>query len=507
MKFKRLATLAIIPLLLGTLASCGDPSTTATTEDDTTTEQTTKDDTSVVTTESFIDTPTEITIWTTMGQDKQPWLEQMITEFKEIEPNVTINHEVQSGNYEALKTLITNGLAGNNYPNMTYCYPDHVASYFSSKKVVNLTPYVENEQYGLTDEDLSDIYAGYWEEGKNYNGPESGAIYSLPFAKSSELMYYNADKLLNQTIPGVNDGRALTEAYFNNLTWDEFFDVFCPALVSFNETLPEGEKLFDYKDSKFGILGYDSAANLFITLLKQYDIPYTEAGTNVNTGEILWNNQQAKDLTKKFAEYAEKKYIVVPQAVDEDYTSNLFVAQNCLFTVSSTAGISHIAGQGVNIGCAVIPQANLSNKAVISQGPSFCVLDRGNENENLACWLFYKYITSSRNNITWSMGSGYFPIRDSSYNSREFQSYYHLDDLGYFTDKSALDYGQAITYSKSEEIGSYAYTSPVFRNSSASRNAVDGLMVQILTDGRNNGAEAVEYDTLFTEAYNNAING
>ena len=271
--------------------------------------------------------------------------------------------------------------------------------------------------------------------------------------------------------------------------------------------VPENEKLFDYSDSKFGILGYDSAANLFITLLKQYDIPYTEAGTNVNTGEILWNNQQAKDLTKKFAEYAEKKYIVVPQAVDEEYTSNLFVAQNCLFTVSSTAGISHIAGQGVNIGCAVIPQADLSNKAVISQGPSFCVLDRGNENENLACWLFYKYITSSKNNITWSMGSGYFPIRDSSYNSREFQSYYHLDDLGYFTDKSALDYGQAITYSKSEEIGSYAYTSPVFRNSSASRNAVDGLMVQILTDGRNSGADAVEYDTLFTEAYNNAING
>lgn len=76
MKFKRLATLAIIPLLLGTLASCGNPSTTATTEDTTKTDQTTKDDTSVVTTESFIDTPTEITIWTTMGQDKQPWLEQ-----------------------------------------------------------------------------------------------------------------------------------------------------------------------------------------------------------------------------------------------------------------------------------------------------------------------------------------------------------------------------------------------------------------------------------------------
>ena len=108
MKFKRLATLAIIPLLLGTLASCGDPSTTATTDDTTTeTDHGTDETTSVDTTESYIDTPTEITIWTTMGQDKQPWLEQMITEFKEIEPNVTINHEVQSGNYEALKTLIT----------------------------------------------------------------------------------------------------------------------------------------------------------------------------------------------------------------------------------------------------------------------------------------------------------------------------------------------------------------------------------------------------------------
>lgn len=504
MKFKRFAAIAIIPLLLGTLASCGETTTTATTDEN---ETGTSIDTSIDNTGSYIDTPTEITIWTTMGKDKEPWMAQMIAEFKEIEPNVTINHEVQSGNYEALKTLITNGLAGNNFPNMTYCYPDHVASYFSSKKVVNLKPYVENKEYGLSEEDLSDIYEGYWAEGSNYNGPVKDAIYSLPFAKSSELMYYNADKLLNLTLPGVNEGRALTEAYFNNLTWDEFFEVLCPALMDYNSTLPTDQKLFDETNSKFGILGYDSADNLFITLLQQYDIPYTEAGTNINTGEILWNNDEAKALTKKFAEYAEKKYIVVPEAVEEDYTSNLFVAQNCLFTVSSTAGISHIAGQKINIGCAIIPQADLSNKAVISQGPSFCVLDRGNENENLACWLFYRYITSSKNNITWSMGSGYFPIRESSFTSREFQQYYHLDDLGYFTDKSALEYGQAITYGKSEEIGSFAFTSPVFRNSSASRSAVDGLMVQILTNARNNGAANVEYDKLFDEAYNNAING
>lgn len=493
MKFKKgLALMAGLFSILS-LTSCGDKTTTTASDG------------------GIIKEKTKITVWTTMGKTKINWMNSMIEKFKEEEPNVEIEHTAVSGNYTTLKENIVTGFSADNYPNMTYGYPDHVAEYFDYRKVVNMEPYVNNTEYGWTSSDTSDIYSRYIDEMTDYAGPDTNGVYSLPFAKSSEMLYYNADKLIGLILPGVNNGRGLTDSYFSKLTWDEFFNVLCPAIMTYQETTGGLFTTSEDYQNKIAVLGYDSADNLYITLSKQLGYPYTELNTSLtNKGNILWNSAEGKELGAKIYEWASKKYITTPDAVEEDYTSTLFTANACLFTISSTAGTSYLASS-IKVGAAMIPQkswADGEQQYAMNQGPSFIVLDRASstdngtsDNQKLACWLFYKYMVNAQNNLTWAAGSGYFPIRQSVAESTTWTETYNPETI---SDKTSAEYIAALTYSKADEISNIVFSSPAFDKSSKSRDAVDSIVELIITAAR--AGNTFDYDKVYSEQYNIAIN-
>ena len=73
----------------------------------------------------------------TMGTNLSDVLNLYIKEFNKLYPNITIVHE-QVGNYDDVRNNIAVELTVGNQPNIAYCYPDHVALYNISKKVVTL---------------------------------------------------------------------------------------------------------------------------------------------------------------------------------------------------------------------------------------------------------------------------------------------------------------------------------------------------------------------------------
>lgn len=503
MKFNKSLSLLVGLVMITSLASCnrddtsnpGNNSSTNTTQTTFTTTTTTSNGNVHTTIPAldykggYITEPTTIEVWTTMGKDKQPWMEQMVKAFEELEPNVTVKHTPQSGNYDSLKEQITTGASTGNYPNMAYCYPDHVADYFDYRLPVNLKQYADNPEYGWDEFDRSDIYEGYLQEGYNYNGPQEGGLYSVPFAKSSELMYYNT-KILGRTLEGYD--RPLQASDIENITWDEFFNKLCPALLKYDKDEKAAGRaglLTSEQTDRHAILGYDSGANFFITLCEQYGIDYTKISEgHTNKGELLWKSEEGYELGEMIYDWCEKGYIVTPESVGQTFTSSLFQEGSILFTISSTAGYSHIATQNVEVGCAMIPQAEVGlgvAKKTISQGPSFVVLDRGNETENLACWLFYKFITEPVNNLSWSGNSGYFPIRKCVANSDLYLAIYDPES---YPDHSDKGYIGAITFEKTDELANSSFTSPVFDRSSDSRNAVQGVVNQICLGARSSQA-------------------
>ena len=78
--------------------------------------------------EPVITEDTTVTIWTTIGQANRAPFDAALERLAELEPKLHVNNVYQSAGYDELRNMVVQGFAANNYPDLVYCYPDHVAA-------------------------------------------------------------------------------------------------------------------------------------------------------------------------------------------------------------------------------------------------------------------------------------------------------------------------------------------------------------------------------------------
>ena len=403
-----------------------------------------------------------ITFSHTMGEALRSVLDSAITEFNKLYPNITIDH-VQTGGYDDVRDDILTKLGVGNQPNIAYCYPDHVARYNTAKAVVTLDELIASqitvnradgttEILGLTQAQKDDFIEGYYKEGTAFG---DGKMYTLPFSKSTEVLYFNKTffEEHNLTVP---------------TTWDEMEAVCAQIKAIDKDIIP---------------LGYDSEANWFITMCEQYGSPYTSA-----TGEhFLFDNETNKNFVKKFRDWYQKGYVTT-QEIYGAYTSGLFTATTgtrAVMCIGSSAGASHqLAPKGPDgkrvfeVGITTIPQVDKANPKVISQGPSVCIFKNANPQEVVASWLFVKFLTTNTNfQAAFGDASGYVPVLKSVADHPTYKAKMDkadgYDNLTYLSAKVCLQ--QADAY----------YVSPAFNGSSDARDQV-GILMQTAFTGDGN---------------------
>lgn len=452
----------------------------------------------------FIREFTKIELRTTAGAESIKVLQNMAEKFmKDVEPNVTVEVKKYSGSYTALANDIETGFSAGTHPDMAMVYPDAVASFIDNGFAYNLESYMNNEEYGWSEDDFDDLVPSFLEEGRQY---KVNGTYSLPMSKSTEVMYYH-DSIIGLTIPNVVDTGEIriNETYLENLTWEEFFGTLCPSIVAYTET-SAGANLIS-KDGTAGnkewaVLGYDSDDNLFITLSQQYGIPYTSVDKETGEGEFLFNNAQAKEKMYEWNEYAKKDYVL--SAGSTGFRANdYFKANQVLFSIGSTAGSKYQYNAGDEISVCRIPQAENKDKKVILQGPSMAFLShkdnegRQDNNRKLASWLFYKYMAEPENTLNWSLSADYMPIRQSGYQSDEYKEFY--DESQY----SEGEYGM-LTSRIANYVGSLTndyFTTPAFKGTTQSREGVGAIMTKALTKT----SSKAEIDAQFQSSYEEAV--
>ena len=153
-----------------------------------------------------------IKFWHTFGQTVVDGLKEKIRNFSSlVKEHDGVDVEVQmiyQGGYPDTAKKITDGYAVGNKPTIAVSYPDSIADYLEIAKsanddfVVNLDKYINDEQVGfgkekwLGDEyDETDFVEDFYNEGSVYS---QEGTYSLPYMKSTEIMFYNM-KLLKKT--------------------------------------------------------------------------------------------------------------------------------------------------------------------------------------------------------------------------------------------------------------------------------------------------------------------
>lgn len=445
---------------------------------------------------SMVDNSKKIIFYHTMGDSLQQVLATAVAKFEAKFPGWTIEH-TQVGGYDDVKSAVVADLQGQTQPSLAYCYADHVAQYLTTKKVVDMSKFINStetieytdyeyemdgedfkldeegnkivastkvatETVGYSAEELADFVKGYYNEGfaTNYAdyekyGYESTSILTLPFVKSTELVYYNKTALV---ACGIVDETGKAKA---PETWDELWEDAAIIKAKYPESTP---------------VGYDSEANWFITMCEQNNWGYTSA----SEPHYLFNQSKQADWLAKLAEYYDAGYLTT-QAAYGAYTSNLFTKgaeTGVTFSIGSSGGANHQkpADGTFEWGVARIPASKLFDGTLvykaISQGPSLCMFYEDVENADekaLMTWEFVKILLEPEFLAAFSIASGYNPPRESTFDIDAYQD--HLN-------------GTSITAAAAKVASTMVndfFTSPAFVGSSTARTQVGNVLVYAMT--------------------------
>ena len=355
----------------------------------------------------------EIEYWHANGSALTVVLEEIKASFEAKYPNYKVTL-VSYGDYTTLRDTITGAIAAGVTPTAAQTYPDHVALYLQGKSLVALDSYINNPVYGMTAEEQAQFVEGFWNEGTIYD--EAGTRYAMPFNKSTELMYYNKtifDKY-RWAVPQ---------------TWDDVIEI----SEKWKKTNEYKTAVKDYGENLVFAMGYDSEANLFITLTQQYGATYTSFDANGKGvfnafGAVEADTQKSKAAMSWYYNEYKKGNIGTCTAFTTDYCSDAFKNGQCIMTIGSSAGATYNDGQQSSktkfeTAVTAVPQKDLANGQVIQQGTNVSLFKCDTKEEELAGWLWLKHMVSYESALTWALNTSYFPIRKDVLNSDAYQNH------------------------------------------------------------------------------------
>ena len=384
--------------------------------------------------------------------------------FRAIYPNikVTIKHYT---NYDDIYNDVITNIQTDTTPNVCITYPDHIATYIAGMNtVVPLDGLISDPKYGLggsevrfdaptydemVDEFMDECYIG-------------DTLYAMPFMRSTEALYINKTyvEALGYEVPDI-------------LTWDFVWEVSNAALEKDESGL--------YKVNGQSVMIpfiYKSTDNMMIQMLRQHGAGYSTA-----KGEIEIFNDTTRELLKVVAKNT--KSGAFSTFGISSYPANYLNKGQSIFIVDSTAGSTWVGsdaplsdihhGDIVDFETVVrpVPQVDVENPQMISQGPSLCIFNKDDTGEVMASWLFVQYLLSNDTQIAYSQTEGYLPVTEKAQHSVEYQDY--LSKSGQDNDKY---YSIKIDATKllMDNIEN-SFTTNVFNGSTSLRNAA-GEMIE-----------------------------
>ena len=406
----------------------------------------------------------EITFWakndTNLTQKKI--YNKAISDFEQLYPNIKVNIKSYTDYNTIYNDAITN-IRTNTTPNVCISYPDHVATYLSGDNViVKLDDLMNDSKYGLGGSELlfdsvkkDEIVTSFMNE-----CIIKDEYYLLPFMRSTEALYINKDYVnrLGYDIPDI-------------VTWDYVWEVSEKAMEDYEHNKTE--------DSKSIIpFIYKSTDNMMIQMIKQKNSGYSNGN-----GDILIFNDTTTSLLLDLSKHCQTDCFSTFKI--SSYPGNTFNKGRCLFAIDSTAGATWMGSNAPLLDIhqeevvpfetivRPIPQYDVNNVQMISQGPSICLFNKSDPQEVLASWLFMQFLITNSVQIAYSETEGYVPVTYKAQNTSEYQTYLSKrgeDNNQYYDVK--IDATNILLNNLDN-----TFVTPVFNGSASLRNA-SGQMIE-----------------------------
>lgn len=415
--------------------------------------------------------------------------QKAIEDFEKLYPNIHVKMRLYTDYGMIYNDVITNIQTGTT-PNICITYPDHIATYLTGNEiVVPLDELMLEPNYGLGGSDLrfdspskDEVIDNFLNEGKI-----NGQTYILPYMRSSEACYINKTyvEALGYEIPDV-------------LTWDFIWEVSEKASIKDEN----GMYLINNQNVLIPFI-YKSTDNMMIQMLYQLNAPYAS-----EKGDILLFNDTSRELLLKLSNYVSKGLFSTFKI--SSYPANFLNAGQCIFAIDSTAGATWMGSKAPLIDISEdklvdfetvvrpVPQFDMDNQKMISQGPSLCLFNKEDPDEVLASWLFMQYLLTNEIQIAYAQTEGYIPVTHKALNSDEYQNYLNSEGID---NNEHYEVKIQATKLVLDNIDN-SFVTPVFNGSASLRDAA-GQMVENVTKSIRRGeiVDDAYIDKLYQDIY------
>lgn len=333
------------------------------------------------------DNPVEITFLHRYSGSAQQFIEAFTEKFNATnEYGIKVTAEKFDGSYADLYSKINAALQGGTPPNLAQAYQNQASFYRLDGAVIDLAPFINSKQYGLTAEELADYYPFFLESDKNPQFP--GEVLGWPTSRSAAVLYVNLDwlKELGAEAPPK--------------TLQEFEELACKAS--------------DPSQERYGLAWQNDISN-FAALV------FANGGTvlSPDATSYTFNSDAGVAALSLLRRLFENKCAVEIPSAERFGEQTRFAAQKVLFVMSSSTGLPFYADavakseKPFQWTYVMFPQADPEKPAVDIYGASWSVFKSTPEKE-LASWLYLKAFTEPENIAGWANASGYMAVRKSA---------------------------------------------------------------------------------------------
>ncbi len=329
-----------------------------------------------------------VTYWHVFPADdpQGEWIAALIEEFNQTnEYGITVEGFDQ-GSYSDIASKMTAGIQSGDLPNLAMGYTNNIAEWASVGVMADMNQFVNDADYGLTDEDKADFYPGVLDTGVN----ENGELIAYPLSQSERVLIYNytwAQEL------GFDSAPANTA---------ELKDQLCAAAAA-NEAIGG-----DYAGTG-GLVYYPS--------LEDYNTFFNAFGGQAVLDDGV-TYDFSSDAAVSAAEYINDLRDSGCTLQTESYPNPEQAQRKTLITQSSSAGIAYygyaFADEANDDVWGPIPVVGPNGEKVVTSYQQMIGMVNVSPEANLAAWIFLNYLTSPANQASWIEVSGYFPTRVST---------------------------------------------------------------------------------------------
>lgn len=397
------------------LAACGGNNGGNTT--DTTAGGTTSDETGKA---------VDVTFWHAMNVPHQEAITELTKKFNDSQKDVVVK-EMNQGDYSSLQqSIMASGVSGD-LPTMAQLTPGLAPDLADNGLLQSLEGLFVSDS-GFTQEEMDDIYEGFI-GGSMYKGE----MYTVPFSKSTRVMFYNK---------GVLDEYGVDVPK----TWDEVIAL--------------GEKMVEKSDDRVA-MGLENGIEMeFETIARQNGSPFIQADplkADINSPESV---EALEFMMNAF----DKGY--ARTAGEDGYFSGPFARGESALYIGSSAGVAHVKPSAdeneLDWGTAEIPTFN-NKELTLFAGNDLGLFTSASEEEQKAAMSFIHFLLEPENTAYWSMQTGYVPIRRAALDVEDYKKFIEENPTAEAANKE-LEYG---------------ISSPVFKGYGEYRNVLLETMDEV----------------------------